>query len=75
MGDSGQSAKDVKITIKGERGSVTGNTNCFGDFTIDGFAANETYTVVIEAPNYMRSELEVHTRVDVYMGDLTLVPC
>jgi len=70
--DTDQCAKDVKVTLKGERIEQCAETDAFGDFWFDGLESKTDYTVEIAAEGYKKVRLSARTLNDVNMGEIFL---
>jgi len=71
-GDKDECAEGVTVTLSGNGGKKTAKTNFFGDFEFDGLPDDVDYRVKIAARGYKEQELEATTKVDVYLGEVTL---
>lgn len=72
FGDIDECAGGVTVTLEGEGGPLTVDTDAFGDFEFEGLPTAADYTVKIDAPGYVSRELSVKTHASVYLGDIVL---
>jgi Fe-S-cluster-containing dehydrogenase component len=72
FGDADECAKDVSVTVTGDGVRETTRTNVFGDFEVDGLAADTGYAIKLESSGYDAVELTAITKSDVYLGDIIL---
>jgi Fe-S-cluster-containing dehydrogenase component len=70
--DTDGCGEGAKVTLqgKGERRAVKADN--YGDFEFDGLKADKPYVIKVEKAGYKPQELEVNTKVDVYLGDIVL---
>jgi Fe-S-cluster-containing dehydrogenase component len=68
--ESDACAEGVKVTLVGEGEKRSVQTNNYGDFEFEDLAADQSYTIKVEAPGYKSQKLEVKTNIDVYLGDI-----
>lgn len=70
--DTDECAKGVTVTLAGEDGAKTTQTDAFGDFEFEGLPDNKVYKVTVSAPGYKAQECEVRTYKSLYLGDIFL---
>ena len=71
-GDTDECAKGVTVTLTGEDGTKTVETDAFGDFEFEDLPDNQVYKLTISAPGYKTQELDVRTYKSLYLGDILL---
>jgi Fe-S-cluster-containing dehydrogenase component len=71
-GDKDECAKGVTVTLVGDDGTQTVQTDAFGDFEFENLPDNKAYKVKIAAPGYAAKEFDVRTYKSVYLGDILL---
>ena len=71
-GDTDECAGGIAVTLTGNGGEMTTETNNFGDFEFEGLEENTEYTVKIEAEGYQTKTLPASTTNDVYLGVIVL---
>jgi hypothetical protein len=71
-GDKDECAGGATVTLIGKGVKKSVKTNCFGDFEFDGLPDDADYKVSVKAPGYKEQELDAKTKVDVYLGEITL---
>ncbi len=64
--------ENVAVTLSGKDGKKTVKTDNYGDFEFEGLEADAEYTVKLEQDGYKAQELNVKTKIDVYLGDIIL---
>jgi len=72
FGDSDECGKGATVTLTGEDGTQTTQSDAFGDFEFEGLPDNKVYTVTVSAPGYKSQECEVRTYKSLYLGDIVL---
>lgn len=73
FGKQDECAENITVTLRGNKEKRMVKTNNFGDFEFEGLPADTNYTVKIEHPKHKTQEFSINTRVDVYLGEITLV--
>jgi Fe-S-cluster-containing dehydrogenase component len=71
-GDKDECAKGVTVSLVGDDGTQTVQTDAFGDFEFEGLPDNKAYKVKVEAPGYAAKEFDVRTYKSIYLGDILL---
>ena len=72
---TGEPAKDVKITLSGDRGYNTDClTDCFGDFEFTRLEGGQKYILLIEAEGYKSHTREIVLDDPVNLGAIALSP-
>ncbi len=72
FGDKDECAKGVTVTLTGEDGAKTTETDAFGDFEFEDLPDGKAYKVTVAAPGYQTQEFEVKTYKSLYLGDIIL---
>lgn len=72
FGDTDECGEGAKVTVEGEGEKRVVTADNYGDFELEGLAADQAYIVKVEHPGYRSKKLEVKTSIDVYMGDIVL---
>jgi len=72
FGDKNECAEDVTVTLIGDKEKKTLKTDNYGDFEFEGLPSDANYVIKVEHPKYKIQELNVNTKVDVYLGEITL---
>ncbi len=72
FGDTDECAKGVTVTLAGEDGTKTTQTDAFGDFEFEGLPDDKAYKVTVSAPGYKTQEFDVKTYKSIYLGDIFL---
>ncbi|MCE5254654.1 MAG: carboxypeptidase regulatory-like domain-containing protein [Actinomycetia bacterium] len=72
LGDTDECAKGATVTLAGEEGTKTTETDAFGDFEFEGLPDNKVYRVTVSAPGYRAEEREVRTYKSLYLGEIFL---
>ena len=60
------------MTLQGKGEKRVTKTDNYGDFEFDGLKLDNAYRVKVESAGYRPYEIEVNTKVDVYLGDIVL---
>jgi Fe-S-cluster-containing dehydrogenase component len=78
FGDSDRCGEAAEVTLEGEvNGEKTvrsARADNYGDFEFEGLDADEDYRVTVSAPGYHTRELTARTNLDLYLGDIVLLP-
>jgi Fe-S-cluster-containing dehydrogenase component len=72
FGDTDECAKGVTITLAGEEGTETTQSDAFGDFEFEGLPDDKAYKLTVSAPGYKAQEFAVKTYKSIYLGDIFL---
>jgi Fe-S-cluster-containing dehydrogenase component len=70
--DSQECAKDVKVTLKCDKGELTTRTDFFGDFEFKGLEADKAFQVTLELDGYKSQTIDVKTDTDKNIGEVLL---
>jgi Fe-S-cluster-containing dehydrogenase component len=70
--DKQECATGIEILLIHENETKKTMTDGFGDFEFEGLPANNEYTVKVAVDDYAPQELNVITKVDVYLGEIEL---
>jgi Fe-S-cluster-containing dehydrogenase component len=72
FGDTDECGEGAKVTLQGKGEKRVTKTDNYGDFEFEGLKADKAYRVKVESAGYGPYEIEVNTKVDVYLGDIVL---
>jgi len=64
--------ENARVTLKGEGFEITASTNNYGDFEFEGIEGDKDYSIRIEYPGYNSKTENVHTKTDIYLGEIVL---
>jgi len=73
FGDTDECGENANVTLSLNGHRQTVKADNYGDFEFEGLQANKEYTVKVEHPGYKPQEYSVSTKIDVYLGEITLV--
>jgi Fe-S-cluster-containing dehydrogenase component len=65
-------AENANVTVSAEGKDIYSKTNNYGDFEFEGLEANKSFSINIEYPGYKPLTFGVHTKTDVYVGEIAL---
>jgi len=78
FGDTDRCGEGAQVVLTGAPGGqvlqVTTVADNYGDFELEGLAADMVYRVKVSAPGYEARELVAKTNTDFYLGDVVLQP-
>lgn len=72
FGDTDACGENVSVTLSGDGEKKITKTDNYGDFEFEDLLEDKEYAIRIEHPGYKSQELNVHTKIDVYLGDVIL---
>jgi Fe-S-cluster-containing dehydrogenase component len=72
LGDTDECGEGAKITLQGKGEKNTLKADNYGDFEFEGLSEDKVYRVTVEEAGYKPYQMEVKTKVDVYLGDIVL---
>lgn len=72
--DKDECAENLEIELVDRTGTRTTKTNGFGDFEFDGLEPGQSYYLNINQSGYKEKKIRCRTSVDIYLGDIYLVP-
>ncbi|MBN2062127.1 MAG: carboxypeptidase regulatory-like domain-containing protein [Deltaproteobacteria bacterium] len=70
LGDTGECAEGAAVTLGGTK---TVKTNNYGDFEFEGLPEDTIYEVKVDYSGYKSQIFTIRTKVDIYLGDITLL--
>ena len=70
--EKNECAENVKVTLTGGGKKQTVRTNNFGDFEFEGLDEGKEFGVKIEQSGYAPQSFKVQTKLDVYLGEISL---
>jgi len=68
----GECAKDVKVTLKGDNGELSTETDFLGDFEFKGLPADKTFKLTVEYDDYKSQSMDIKTDTDKNIGEVLL---
>lgn len=71
-GDTDECAAGITVMLEGQDGTMTTETDAFGDFEFEGLPDKASYKVTVSAPGYKAQEFQVTTYKSLYLGDILL---
>lgn len=72
FGDKNECAENVTVTLIGDKEKKNVKTDNYGDFEFEGLPSDTNYVIKVGHPKYKTQEFNVNTKVDVYLGEITL---
>ncbi len=72
FGDTDECAGGITVTLAGEDGATTTETDAFGEFEFEGLPDKASYMITVSAPGYKAQEFKVTTHKSLYLGDIFL---
>jgi hypothetical protein len=72
FGDTDECGEGAKVTLQGKGEKRVTKTDNYGDFEFEVLKLDKAYRVKVESAGYRPYEIEVNTKVDVYLGDIVL---
>lgn len=72
FGDTDECGEGAKVTLEGKGEKRVVKADNYGDFEFERLSADKAYVVKVEKAGYKTHNIEVNTKVDVYLGDIVL---
>jgi Fe-S-cluster-containing dehydrogenase component len=70
--DKDECAGNAKVTLTGRKKKEVVRTNNFGDFEFEDLGEGEEFNVKVEHSGYAPQSFKVQTKLDVYLGEISL---
>ena len=67
LGDTDECAQGAMVSLTGNGGNMTSETDFFGDFEFEKLEKNRDYVIKIEVKGYQPQERKVKTETDIYL--------